>query len=253
MWHTTCETCHITHDTWQMTYFFLFFFILLFVFLFAHFKRFSVSSMICWLIVQSDWPFESIFLNLYAKNVLRKKTLVLFFVVSNLKLLGLIFFCCSIFNNNKKIITKLVWFPLNWPHLADSVIKSPWPSVWMSVCLCYWMYFFSEATHRPWDHMIRSRPFIGLASLPPPPQLVVPPQILFDWKEEKNIPYLVGIFTIFLLQNKKNIYISKKNYGYGATIPLVKRFSVSRKRDFPKVPKILGGRGGPTRLGKYPN
>ena len=199
MWHTTCETWHITHDTWQMTRLFLIFFIILFVFLFAHFKRFSVSSMRDMLAYCSKWLtiWEYFFEFVCQKCVERKKPYYFFCSVIPKTFGSYLFVVVQYLPTTTKIITKLVWFPLNWPHLADSVIKSPWPSVLMSVCLCYWMYFFSEATHRPWYHMIRSRPFIGLASLPPPPQLVVPPQILFDWKEEKNIPYLVWIFTIF--------------------------------------------------------
>ena len=59
------------------------------------------------------------------------------------------------------IINNMVFSP-TWPHWAELVIESPCPSV----CLCAPSgAVFSEASHWPSDHMIRSRPLIGQ---PPP-------------------------------------------------------------------------------------
>ena len=96
-----------------------------------------------------------------------------------------------------------VLFSLNPPHLADSVIESPYLSVRMSgcldVCLHVWC-SFSKASHWHWYHMISSRPLIGPKILPPP-FFTNPPTQPHRSFEDINQTYIFGSFQRKYLQN----------------------------------------------------
>ena len=210
-WHMTYNMWNLTHYTWHMTndtFILEIFFILLFVFLFAHFKRFSVSSMRDMLAYCSKWLtiWEYFFLICMPKMCWEKKNPSTFFVASNLKLLVLIFFCCSIFNNNKKNHYLTGGVSTELAPLGRFIHK-----VAMTVCLdvCLFVLLNVFFFPRPLiDHEI-TWSVQGLSLVRPPslphPNLLYP--LKFCLTEKKKKIFLIWLEFLQFFYCKKKIYM----------------------------------------------